>query len=183
MEAAIDIYDIAPSPLPIALRVLERHPASFQTFIPLNAEALVVAVCPADAAGEPDLRRLRAFRVGPGRIVTYRRGVWHMGMTSLDGPARMAMVMYRTAGTDTEFNGLKILAGSVATAASAVTLQVGANASQRYGVVQVPVWVTSQPAVAGTMKKLRCPPVVCRPMALPRTEAGKIRDISAEAGA
>jgi flagellin len=33
-------------------------------------------------------------------------------------------------GTDTEFNGLKILAGSVATAASAVTLQVGANASQ-----------------------------------------------------
>ena len=33
-------------------------------------------------------------------------------------------------GTDTEFNGVKILAGSVATAASAVTLQVGANASQ-----------------------------------------------------
>ena len=33
-------------------------------------------------------------------------------------------------GTDTEVNGVKILAGSVATAASAVTLQVGANASQ-----------------------------------------------------
>jgi flagellin len=31
---------------------------------------------------------------------------------------------------DTEFNGIKILSGSVATAASAVTLQVGANGSQ-----------------------------------------------------
>lgn len=32
--------------------------------------------------------------------------------------------------SDTEFNGIKILSGSVATAASAVTLQVGANGSQ-----------------------------------------------------
>ncbi len=77
METAIDIYDIAPSPLPIELRVLERHPTSFQTFVPLSVETLVVAVCPADAAGEPDLRGLRAFRVGPGRTVTYHRGGWH----------------------------------------------------------------------------------------------------------
>ncbi|WP_217924377.1 flagellin [Miltoncostaea oceani] len=32
--------------------------------------------------------------------------------------------------SDTEFNGIKILSGSVATAASAVTLQVGANGAQ-----------------------------------------------------
>jgi len=34
---------------------------------------------------------------------------------------------------DTEFNGIKILSGSVATAASAVTLQVGANGNQTIG--------------------------------------------------
>ena len=62
-------------------------------------------------------------------------------------------------------------------------VRIGAQASQMYGVVQVPVWVTSQPAVAGTMKNARWPPVMCSPMALPLTEAGKTRAISAEAGA
>lgn len=36
-------------------------------------------------------------------------------------------------GSDTEFNGVKILAGSVATAACAVTLQIGANGGQNIG--------------------------------------------------
>lgn len=36
-------------------------------------------------------------------------------------------------GSDTEFNGVKILAGSVATAASAVTLQIGADGGQNIG--------------------------------------------------
>jgi flagellin len=36
-------------------------------------------------------------------------------------------------GSDTEFNGVKILAGSVATAANAITLQVGADGGQAIG--------------------------------------------------
>jgi flagellin len=49
---------------------------------------------------------------------------------NLDTEVQQVLKEIGKTGTDTEFNGLKILAGSVATAASAVTLQVGANASQ-----------------------------------------------------
>ena len=49
---------------------------------------------------------------------------------NLDTEVQQVLTEIGKTGTATEFNGLKILAGSVATAASAVTLQVGANASQ-----------------------------------------------------
>lgn len=49
---------------------------------------------------------------------------------NLDIEVQQILTEVGKTGTDTQFNGLKILAGSVATAASAVTLQVGANASQ-----------------------------------------------------
>jgi flagellin len=49
---------------------------------------------------------------------------------NLDTEVQQVLTEIGKTGTDTEFNGIKILAGSVATAASAVTLQVGANASQ-----------------------------------------------------
>ena len=50
--------------------------------------------------------------------------------TNLDTEVQQIMTEIGKTGTDTEFNGLKILAGSVATAGTAVTLQVGANASK-----------------------------------------------------
>jgi flagellin len=49
---------------------------------------------------------------------------------NLDTEVQQIMTEIGKTGTDTEFNGIKILAGSVATAGTAVTLQVGANASQ-----------------------------------------------------
>jgi flagellin len=49
---------------------------------------------------------------------------------NLDTEVQQVLTEIGKTGTDTEFNGIKVLAGSVATAASAVTLQVGANASQ-----------------------------------------------------
>ncbi|WP_217915146.1 flagellin [Miltoncostaea marina] len=49
---------------------------------------------------------------------------------NLDAEVQQVLTEIGKTGTDTEFNGLKILAGSVATAASAVTLQVGANNNQ-----------------------------------------------------
>jgi flagellin len=50
--------------------------------------------------------------------------------SNLDAEVQQIMTEIGKTGTDTEFNGIKILSGSVATAASAVTLQVGANSSQ-----------------------------------------------------
>ena len=49
---------------------------------------------------------------------------------NLDAEVQQVVAEINRVGTDTEFNGIKVLAGSVATAASAVTLQVGANGGQ-----------------------------------------------------
>ena len=49
---------------------------------------------------------------------------------NLDKEVQNILAEINKVGTDTDFNGIKILAGSVATAASAITLQVGANGSQ-----------------------------------------------------
>lgn len=49
---------------------------------------------------------------------------------NLDAELQALMSEVNRVSSDTDFNGIKILSGSVSTAASAVTLQVGADASQ-----------------------------------------------------
>ncbi|KAI1133442.1 ureidoglycolate hydrolase [Nemania abortiva] len=93
----------------VEIKVLERHPFTSQTFIPLTADAtkrylVVVAptldatsdedgVLPAPApegtglpgAGLPDVSRLAAFVATGEQAVTYAAGTWHAPMIAL-GP-------------------------------------------------------------------------------------------------
>ncbi|MBY0398368.1 MAG: flagellin FliC, partial [Thermoleophilia bacterium] len=71
------------------------------------------------------LQRLRdlAVQASNGTLTDSQRA-------NLDAEVQQIVTEIDKTGTDTEFNGIKILAGSVATAASAVTLQVGANSNQ-----------------------------------------------------
>lgn len=92
-------YD-APRALPVVHPRLERHPFSAQTFVPLSVERYVVLGVPALADGSPDVASARAFVIGPGRGVCYRRGTWHAPMTVLDGPARFAVMMWSTGTVD-----------------------------------------------------------------------------------
>ena len=50
--------------------------------------------------------------------------------SNLDAEVQQVLTEINAVGSNTDFNGIKILAGSVSTAASAVTLQVGAAAGQ-----------------------------------------------------
>lgn len=88
-------YD-APKSLPVVHPKLERHPYSAQTFVPLAVGRYVVLGVPALADGSPDVANARAFVIGPGRGVSYRRGAWHAPMTVLDGPASFAVMMWTT---------------------------------------------------------------------------------------
>lgn len=100
---AFALYRIRPSPRPLRLDVLERHPRSSQVFAPLIARPYVVAVAPDDAAGGPALDRLEAFVVWEGVGVHYKAGVWHMPMVALDQEALFAMWMWEAGdGRDTE---------------------------------------------------------------------------------
>ncbi|MGX7705203.1 ureidoglycolate lyase [Methylobacterium sp. Gmos1] len=86
--------------LPLTVTLLERHPFSAQTFLPLTGARYLAIVAQSDDGGGPDLETLRAFLAEPGQGVTYRRGVWHHGMTILDGPAQFAVLMHKTGRDD-----------------------------------------------------------------------------------
>jgi flagellin len=71
------------------------------------------------------LQRVRdlAVQAANGTFTDQQRG-------NLDKEVQSVIAEIARVASDTEFNGIKILSGSVATAASAVTLQVGAQSSQ-----------------------------------------------------
>lgn len=106
-DAQVDLYLTTIKPvekLPLLATVMERHPFSSQTFLPLKASRYLVVVAPDSSDGGPDLTRVRAFVSMGNQGVTYRRGVWHHIMTALDEKAVMAVLMWRDGSSgDEEF--------------------------------------------------------------------------------
>jgi ureidoglycolate lyase len=93
---------VAPTSVPYAITLLERHPYSSQIFIPLDVERYLVAVAPSLQDGGPDQARLQVFAV-PGNVgVVYRAGVWHAGATVLERPGSFAVLMWRNDTADDE---------------------------------------------------------------------------------
>ena len=88
------VYRSVPLPAPVALRLLERHPHSTQTFLPMIAARYLVCVAPAAAGGGPDLDGLRAFVCLPGQGVSYAAGTWHHPIVALDSPAEFAVLVW-----------------------------------------------------------------------------------------
>ena len=82
-EPNLAVFRCAPCwtwPMPIAL--LEKHPASTQVFVPLNAQRYLVVV--ALGGDAPDLGTLAAFVAQGTQAVSYHPGVWHHPMIALD---------------------------------------------------------------------------------------------------
>jgi ureidoglycolate lyase len=88
--------------LPVELSVMERHPHSFQTFIPLETSRYLICVAPNGVGDLPVLDCLRAFIVGAGTGITYRANIWHHPMMALDRLAQFAVWMWRSGGEDDE---------------------------------------------------------------------------------
>lgn len=84
----------------VAVDLLERHPYSAQTFIPLQPSRCLVVVALSDPAGQPDLETLRAFVTRQGQGVAYRPSVWHYSFTSLDTANEVAVIMGDSGGQD-----------------------------------------------------------------------------------
>lgn len=73
-----------------SIKVLEKHPFSSQTFLPMGRDredvSYLVVVALADESGEPDLSTLEAFTCKGTQAVTYGAGVWHAPMIVLGEP-------------------------------------------------------------------------------------------------
>ncbi|MEJ7730536.1 MAG: ureidoglycolate lyase [Polyangiaceae bacterium] len=80
--------------LPIEVALLERHPASSQTFLPMRCRRLLVCVAPPLGDGAPDVEGLEAFLFEEGEGVSYLPGVWHHPIVALDASADLAMLAW-----------------------------------------------------------------------------------------
>jgi ureidoglycolate lyase len=95
---------LCPQPVPagkVAIASLERHPHSTQSFVPIKVGRWIVVLAPTLPDGLPDTANIRAFVAGPTDAICIHRNVWHAGLTVLDSPAEVAMMMWRAdAGDD-----------------------------------------------------------------------------------
>lgn len=92
------VFRAAPQPLPFHAKLLEQHPRSTQSFLPMVCARFLVCVAPTAADGGPDEQKLQAFLCGPGQGITYGVGVWHHPIVALDRPAEFAMLAWEDGG-------------------------------------------------------------------------------------
>jgi ureidoglycolate lyase len=71
----VNIFRAKPRDLPLRVRMVERHPLSSQTFVPLAPAPFLVVVAPPGRT--PSARDLRAFVTQGQQGVNYARGTWH----------------------------------------------------------------------------------------------------------
>lgn len=94
----VSLCEAKPRPLPIAIKLMERHPLGSQIFFPLQDQPWLVVVCtdPHDAA------TYRAFTATGRQGVNYARSVWHHPLLVLDSASRFLIVDRKGPGTNLE---------------------------------------------------------------------------------
>jgi ureidoglycolate lyase len=92
----VSIFVSKPSPLPIVIDMVERHPLGSQLFVPLGEHPYLVAV----SGGAPPFEAadLSVFLIADGRGVNYRKGLWHLPLCPLYEPARFLVIDRRGTG-------------------------------------------------------------------------------------
>jgi ureidoglycolate lyase len=90
----LSLAALAPTSLPITAVRMERHVHSSQAFVPVDCAAYLVLVAPHGSDGEPDVSRLRAFRVPGDTGINYRADTWHHPMTALERDGRFVVLTF-----------------------------------------------------------------------------------------
>ncbi|HEX9449507.1 MAG TPA: ureidoglycolate lyase [Dongiaceae bacterium] len=97
-ETIISIFLGEPRPLPIAIKLMERHPLSSQAFYPLQDRPWLVVV--AEDPLSPS--SLRAFHATGKQGINYARNVWHHPLLVLDPASRFLIIDRRGPGKNLE---------------------------------------------------------------------------------
>lgn len=87
--AGISIFRGETETLPLALKMVERHPAGSQAFVPMSADPFLVVVA-RDNDGVPT--DPLAFLTRPGQAINFHRGTWHGVLTPLSEPGLFAVI-------------------------------------------------------------------------------------------
>jgi ureidoglycolate lyase len=83
---------------PFAVKLLEKHAASTQIFVPMNARRYLALVALGD--DRPDLSTLAAFVASGAQGISYHPGVWHHPMIALDAEIDFACFVHEDGSGD-----------------------------------------------------------------------------------
>ena len=97
-ETNVSLFLGQPRPLPIEIRLMERHPLGSQGFVPLQDRPWLVLV----AGDVHDLDSYRAFTASGMQGVNYARNVWHHPLLVLDADSRFLVVDRKGPGNNLE---------------------------------------------------------------------------------
>lgn len=93
-EPRLALFRVEAQRLPLTVAVMERHPNSSQTFVPVTAERFLVIVAPNAGDGFPDIHRCEAFVGDRGQGFNYHPGVWHAPIVALDAGGDFLMLIW-----------------------------------------------------------------------------------------
>ena len=88
-KAIVSIFRSTPLTLPIAIKMMERHPLGSQAFMPLDNHPYLVVVAP---AGELDVSQIRIFLATSRQGVNYHKGTWHHFCLALEKPSDFLVI-------------------------------------------------------------------------------------------
>lgn len=77
----LSVFRAKPFPMPLRIRLMERHPISSQAFVPMGGAAFLAVVAERSALPAPG--DLRAFVTNRRQGVNYRPGTWHHPLIAL----------------------------------------------------------------------------------------------------
>lgn len=96
----LSVFEASPRPLPFRVRMLERHPLSSQTFVPLETRPFLVVV--AEDASSAAAGRLHVYLSSGRQGVNYRRNTWHHPLLALVETSRFLVIDRGGSGDDCE---------------------------------------------------------------------------------
>ncbi len=97
-ESKVSLFTASARPLPIEIKLMERHPLGCQLFFPLQDEPWLVLVC----TDPHDPTTFRAFSATGQQGVNYARNVWHHPLLVLRRDSRFIIVDRKGPGNNLE---------------------------------------------------------------------------------
>lgn len=103
----VNIFRATPLPQPIAIKKMERHPLSSQSFIPMGEQPYLVVVAP---AGEFNSSEVEIFIATAEQGVNYYPGTWHHYCLALNNVSDFLVIDRGGDGTNCD---ISLLDGSI----------------------------------------------------------------------
>ena len=81
-QCRVNIFKAKKRKFPLEINMLENHPFSSQTFIPLQKTTFIVIVAP--ISNIPDLNSIEAFQIFAEEGINFKPKVWHFPLIAIE---------------------------------------------------------------------------------------------------